>query len=94
MLRAATLVLAAGCACAPNGQPADAPPEPPQGPAVQVWLTTASGAKLLSREADAHFDSGPAPSITTVAVDEGTTYQQIVGFGAAITDASQKPRRS
>ena len=91
MRRVATLVLAAGFACAPNGQPADAPPAPPppQGPAAQVWLTTATGSKLLSRESDVHFDSGAPPAtLLRVVVDEGTTYQEVVGFGAAITDAS------
>jgi glucosylceramidase len=91
MLRAALVALAVGVAgCAPNGQPAESRPvpPPPQGPAVAVWLTTPSGAKLLSRESDVHFDSGSAAATPTIAVDEGTTYQEIVGFGAAITDAS------
>src|SRR2546430_2904289 len=91
MGRAATLALAACLACAYNGQPADAPPQPPpaRGPAAEVWLTTASGAKLLSRESDVHFDSAPPPAtLLRIVVDEGTTYQEIVGFGAAITDAS------
>jgi glucosylceramidase len=87
--RATTLALVAGLACASNGQSADAPPEPPlQGPAVQVWLTTPSGSKLLSREPDSHFASGGAAYPTTITVDEGTAYQEMVGFGAAITDAS------
>jgi len=87
--RVTTLALVAGLACASNGQSADAPPEAPlQGPAVQAWLTTASGGKLLSQEPDIHFASGGAASPTTITVDEGTTYQEIVGFGAAITDAS------
>jgi len=91
MLRAAAPVLAACLGCASNGQPADAPPQPPpaRGPAAEVWLTTASGAKLLSRESDVHFDSAPPPAtLLRIVVDEGTTYQEIVGFGAAITDAS------
>src|SRR5437588_12262460 len=91
MGRAATLALAACLACASNGQPADAPPQPPpaRGPAAEVWLTTGSGAKLLSRESDVHFDSAPPPAtLLRIVVDEGTTYQEIVGFGAAITDAS------
>src|SRR2546421_917045 len=91
MLRAAAPLLAACLACASNGQPADAPPQPPpaRGPAAEVWLTTASGAKLLSRESDVHFDSAPPPAtLLRIVVDEGTTYQEIVGFGAAITDAS------
>jgi glucosylceramidase len=89
--RATTLTLVVGLACASNGHSADAPPEPPPGgggPAVQVWLTTASGAKLLSREPDIHFVAGGAAFPTTITVDEGTTYHEMVGFGAAITDAS------
>jgi glucosylceramidase len=67
----------------------DAPPDLAPGQAVQVWLTTPTGSKLLSREADVHFDSG-APSATAlrIVVDEATQYQKMVGFGAAITDAS------
>jgi len=54
-----------------------------------VWLTTGTGSKLLSREADVHFDSGiPPATLLRIVVDEGTTYQEMVGFGAAITDAS------
>ncbi len=70
------------------GEPSPGPP-PPQGPAVQVWLTTSTGSKLLSREEDVHFDSGvPPATLLRIVVDEATTYQEMVGFGAAITDAS------
>src|SRR3989454_8493442 len=69
------------------GEPSPGPP--PQGPPAQVWLTTGTGSKLLSREADVHFDSGAPPAtLLRIVVDEGTTYQEMVGFGAAITDAS------
>src|SRR5205809_2102478 len=68
------------------GEPSPGPP--PQGPAAQVWLTTGSGSKLLSRETDVHFDSGAPPAtLLRIVVDEGTAYQEIVGFGAAITVA-------
>ncbi len=75
------------------GEPSPGSPPPGQGattgPTVQVWLTTATGSKLLSREADVRFDSSAPPtSVTRIAVDEGTGYQAMVGFGAAITDAS------
>jgi len=70
------------------GEPSPGPP-PPQGPPAQVWLTTGSGSKLLSRETDVHFDSGAPPAtLVRIVVDEGTVYQEMVGFGAAITDAS------
>ncbi|PYP35625.1 MAG: glycosyl hydrolase [Gemmatimonadetes bacterium] len=71
------------------GEPSPGPPPQGSGPAAQVWLTTGTASKLLSRETDAHFDTGTPPaSLTTIVVDEATTYQEIVGFGAAITDAS------
>ena len=70
------------------GEPSPGPP-PPQGPPAQAWLTTGTGSKLLSRETDVHFDSGAPPAtLLRIVVDEGTAYQEIVGFGAAITDAS------
>ena len=81
-LRASVLAIAAGVACAPNAR---APAEP--GPAVAVWLTTGDETKLLSREADLHFDRATGESIA-IEVEEETTYQEMVGFGAAITDAS------
>ena len=71
------------------GEPSPGPPPQGSGPAAQVWLTTGTASKLLSRETDAHFDTGTPPaSLTTIVVDEATTYQEMVGFGAAITDAS------
>ncbi len=89
-MRTAAWALGAIAACgrlAP-GEPSPGPP-PPQGPAAQVWLTTGTGAKLLSREADVHFDSSvPPATLLRIVVDEGTAYQEMVGFGAAITDAS------
>jgi len=82
--------LAAMVACgrlAP-GEPSPGPP-PSLGPAAQVWLTIGTGSKLLSREADVHFDSSvPPATLLRIVVDEGTAYQEMVGFGAAITDAS------
>jgi glucosylceramidase len=58
--------------------------------AVQAWVTTGDQAKLLSREADARF--GPAARVAksgaVIEIDPATSYQQMAGFGAAITDAS------
>ena len=77
------------CGRVAPGEPSPGPPPQGSGPAAQVWLTTGTASKLLSRETDAHFDTGTPPaSLTTIVVDEATTYQEIVGFGAAITDAS------
>jgi glucosylceramidase len=54
---------------------------------VQVWLSTADKSKLLSHEKSLAFS--PAKHGTPViAVDRATRYQEMVGFGAAITDSS------
>jgi glucosylceramidase len=61
---------------------------PSSGPAAQVWLTTGDQLHLLSRQADLQIRSTADASPVVIDVDEGTTYQEIVGFGAAMTDAS------
>jgi glucosylceramidase len=89
MRAAAAWALGAVVACGRSAPGEPSPGPPPQGPPAQVWLTTGSGSKLLARETDVHFDSGAPPAtLIRIAVDEGTAYQEIVGFGAAITDAS------
>src|SRR4051812_35724581 len=58
---------------------------------VRVWLTTGDQRSLLSRQPDVYLISAPserATSIATIDVNESTTYQQMIGFGAAMTDAS------
>lgn len=56
--------------------------------AVEVTLTTGDHAKLLNREADLHFGEPTAGAIATIDVDPSVTYQKMVGFGAALSDAS------
>ena len=91
LIRPPVWALAAVAACgrlAP-GEPSPGPPSQGVGPPAQVWLTTPTASKLLSREPDVRFDSGAPPStMLRVTVDDATRYQDMVGFGAAITDAS------
>lgn len=79
-------LLLAACAAAPR--PA-APPAPgtPGRPAVQVWLSTSDGSRQLSREADIVSEAAEK-SGATIRIDATRRYQDMVGFGAAITDAS------
>src|SRR5690349_17016877 len=58
------------------------------GESVSVWVTTADQSKLLQQQPNLTFaaDSGSNP--TTVDVNPATTYQQIDGFGASLTDSS------
>lgn len=53
---------------------------------VEVWLTTADRSALLAEQPKLRLEPGSAPN--AIAVDPATRYQRMVGFGAAITDAS------
>jgi glucosylceramidase len=57
-------------------------------PVAQAWITTANQSRLLSREPDLQIRSATDAFPVVIDVDEGTIYQEIVGFGAAMTDAS------
>lgn len=92
-LRAITLLAALGCGSAnTSAEPGPTPvtPTPPvaTGPVVQVWVTTPDRTKLLSREADVRFGGDSATQLPVIVVDESKTYQKMLGFGAAFTDAS------
>jgi glucosylceramidase len=58
---------------------------------VQVWTTTSSGSSTLAlqlaREPDVRFGAQTSQR-PRIAVDPGTQYQTIQGFGAAMTDSS------
>lgn len=55
--------------------------------AVQAWLTTANELKLLAREPDLAW--GPVPEgDLVITVDPSMRYQEIDGFGAAVTGSS------
>ena len=62
---------------------------------VQAYLTTPDRTKLLSREPDLRWrpaaEVGVAPDVTAtpaIRVDPSRAYQSMLGFGAALTDAS------
>lgn len=78
-----SLFVSAGCVHANVGTVA-----PSTGSVVDIWLTTADQQKLLARETDVRFVTGSGGAATAIDVDDTKQYQQIVGFGASITDAS------
>ena len=51
-------------------------------------LTTADLAQHLTRMPDAEFGSAPVTGEPVINVNAGVRYQQIHGFGAAMTDTS------
>jgi len=54
---------------------------------VQAWVTTADRTRLLARESGLSFATR-AERTNRIDVDADRRYQSIVGFGAAVTDAS------
>ncbi len=54
------------------------------GPTVQVWLTTSNGRSQLTRQPNIAFGSNTGNAPTT-RVNQSQTFQQMTGFGAAIT---------
>jgi glucosylceramidase len=85
---ALSLVLGAAGAAVAQAQPAVA-----DGP-VQVWVTTGDQKQLMAHGRAIGFEqAAPAVDRTdaatpTIALDDTVRYQAIVGFGAALTDAS------
>ena len=69
------LLLALGGACARE-------------PGVAVWVTTGDQTRLLSREPDLAFATTDVAGLPTIVVDDTMRYQEMVGFGAAISDAA------
>ena len=73
-----------GCA---SGRSGSFPPPPPR--AVSAWITTGDQSRLLAREADLHFTNAASEAgIAVVDVDAGRTFQSVIGWGAAMSDAA------
>ena len=60
---------------------------PAQAQEVSVWITTADHTTALEPSATARFGNEEAATLSIV-VDETQRFQQMVGFGASLTDAS------
>src|SRR6266478_2938912 len=87
MKSAGAVILAAVVAC----QPQTSTPRMSQ-PArvVQIWMTTGDQTKLLQLQPHVSMtaESAEPKSVAIIDVDETRSYQQMIGFGAAMTDAS------
>ncbi|WP_162037863.1 carbohydrate-binding protein [Chengkuizengella sediminis] len=56
------------------------------GESVEVWVTTADQQRLLEQDSDLHFSSDL--SAADIHVDENIEYQEMDGFGAAVSGSS------
>ena len=81
-----SIVLAACLSCSGGSHPA--PPFVPSGPTVQVVETTGDRTKLLQSQPTVTFGSGGTSASLVITVNAGTTYQQMDGFGASLTDSA------
>jgi glucosylceramidase len=84
-LRGSLSVVCAGLlfACAHNTAVVTTPAS-----VAQAWVTTADQARLLTRQPDVVIRFGADASTVVIDVDERSSYQEMIGFGAAMTDAS------
>jgi hypothetical protein len=83
--RAASLLAIIGTLLSPAHGAAAAAQHPlPHAGTVQVWLSTADKGRLLSHEKDLMFSPAPV-GVPVIAIDGGRRYQEMVGFGAAIS---------
>jgi glucosylceramidase len=58
---------------------------------VHAWLTTGIRTRLLTQDSDVYMTSDaavPGQGIPVIDVDESKAYQRMIGFGAAMSDAS------
>ncbi|MEC0169279.1 RICIN domain-containing protein [Paenibacillus graminis] len=55
---------------------------------VQVWLSNPNTNTWLARQPDVRFSPSSTGADYTIAVNEGSTYQTMDGFGASLTDSS------
>lgn len=64
------------------------PPPIQNGSTVQPVVTTGDESKLLQAQPTVQFSSGGTATSFAITVDDTTTYQQMDGFGASLTDSS------
>ncbi len=57
-------------------------------PTVSTWLTTTDGRSLLAPQSNQTFVSGGNPTGSIIDVNDQQQFQQISGFGGAMTDSS------
>jgi O-glycosyl hydrolase len=86
LLASLPLLAAVICASPPNS--VHVPTKTAGDTTVEVWLTTGDGSTKLLRQSDVSFSPDSGSNSLQIRIDEGTTYQQVDGFGAALTDSA------
>ena len=83
----AAAVLAAGCQ---SGRTATNLGSNAGSGSIAVWLTSGDQRHLLERQPDIHWAAmnGAAAAAASITVEASRSFQEMIGFGAAMTDAS------
>ncbi len=63
-------------------------PTPSSGPSVHVTMTTSNLSDALTAAPNVAFGTASTGGLPVITVNDGVRYQQVNGFGAAMTDAS------
>ena len=88
VIGAAGAIAVMACQSAPQPESAGRGATPVNS-AVEVWLTTGDQSVLLARQPDLPVVTGSnGDAAAIIAVDPSRVFQQMIGFGAAMTDAS------
>lgn len=93
MMKRLCYLIAAGLtllqACDKESGPVVGPPvSPDEIGKASVWLTTGDKTKLLNKEGDISITDPTTTTLPLITIDAAQTYQQMDGFGAAITGSS------
>ncbi len=88
VIRAALAIAAMACQSVPQSESGGSGPTPANS-AVEIWLTTGDQRALLALQPDLPPGTG-VRDVAAAIIDVNTSrvYQQMIGFGAAMTDAS------
>ena len=87
--RRATAVPSSRRGCLSSAAPTAAPTTPVTSGLLQAgWLTTRDGSRRLDPLTSTELAPSPSRSAVHVTVDDGTRYQRMDGFGAALTESS------
>ena len=88
-LRAALVMAAIACQAAPTAGRVATAPGATVATTVEVWLTTGDQRLLLARQPDVVVGtSASTATAPIIEVDPSHAYQEMIGFGGAMTDAS------
>jgi glucosylceramidase len=84
----AIFVIAGSCSHSDNDPNPGPPVQPKSIGKANVWVTSGDKSNLLTAQSDVSLTTIGATTTSTISLDSTTSYQEIEGFGAALTGSS------